>query len=73
MRCKYAFFKNQRSIATKHEVILFFIKDLTMKKPEKNTSTKKASEKPKLRTDQPLAEKDEVKAAEDRQRKKSGK
>ncbi len=42
-----------------------------MKKPEKNTSTKKSSEKPKLKTDQPLAEKDEVKAAEDRQRKKA--
>ncbi|WP_461790951.1 hypothetical protein [Pedobacter sp.] len=44
-----------------------------MKKPEKTTSEKTANTKSTLKTERPLAEKDEVKAAEDRQRKKSGK
>jgi hypothetical protein len=42
-----------------------------MKKPEKTTSKKSDNAKPKLKTERPLAEKDEVKAAEDRQRKSS--
>ncbi|WP_157960736.1 hypothetical protein [Nubsella zeaxanthinifaciens] len=52
---------------------VIFNKDLTMKKPEKTTSEKTASTKSTLKTERPLAEKDEVKAAEERQRKKSGK
>jgi len=43
-----------------------------MKTPDKSKSTKvENSEKPKLKTEKPLAEKDEVKQAEDRQRKKA--
>ena len=40
-----------------------------MKTPSKN-KVDKTKTKPKLKTDQPLAEKDEVKQAEDNQRKK---
>ncbi len=44
-----------------------------MKTPVKNKSTKadKATN-PRLKTEEPLAEKDEVKQAEEKQRKKSG-
>lgn len=45
-----------------------------MKTPVKNKSSKAdKSTKTKLKTDEPLAEKDEVKQAEDKQRKKSAK
>ena len=45
-----------------------------MKNPVKNKSNKvDKPDKSKLKTDEPLAEKDEVKQAEDKQRKKSEK
>ncbi|SOD14124.1 hypothetical protein [Pedobacter xixiisoli] len=45
-----------------------------MKTPDKNKSSKEdKTSNSKLKTEAPLAEKDEIKQAEDKQRKKSGK
>lgn len=52
--------------------LLYQLKVTSMKTPDKNkVDEAKSAAKPKLKTEKPLAEKDEVKAAEEKLRKKA--
>ena len=58
---------------TKNSINCYFCKNKVMKTDKNKDTEANKAKKPRLQTDKPLAEKDEVKQAEANQRKKSEK